>query len=68
MSATEKTGPQGFILKAASGQWLWELHIDGELHQAGAGYESQGDAIEGLMECNGHIENINLILTNEAGE
>lgn len=65
---TETTQPQGFILKTKTGQWSWELHIDGELHQAGAGYDSEGDAIEGLHEATPHIEGINLVLTKEAGQ
>ena len=65
---TKTAQPQAFILKAQSGQWAWELHIDGELYQAGAGYESEGDAIEGLYAANGHIEGINLVLTKEAGQ
>jgi len=63
---TETTQPQAFILKAKSGQWSWELHIDGELHQAGAGYDTEGDAIEGLYEANSHIEGINLVLSKDA--
>ncbi len=62
-----KTQTQAFILKTKSGQWLWELHIDGELHQTGAGYESEEDAIEGLFENNDHIEVIDLVLTKESG-
>lgn len=66
---TTKTAQyQAFILKTKAGQWSWELHIDGELHQAGAGYDSEGDAIEGLYEANSHIEGINLVLTKEAGQ
>ena len=65
---TETPQPQAFILKAKSGHWSWELHIDGELHQAGAGYESEGEAIEGLHEANSHIKGINLVLTREAGQ
>ena len=64
---TETTQHQAFILKAKSGQWSWELHIDGELYQAGAGYESEGDAIEGMYGANSHIEGIDLVLTKEAG-
>ena len=64
---TETTQPQAFILKTKSGQWAWELHIDGELYQAGAGYESEGDAIEGVYEANSHIEGIDLVLTKKAG-
>ena len=30
---TETTKPKAFILKAKSGKWSWELHIDGDLHQ-----------------------------------
>ena len=60
---------EGFILKSKAGHWMWELHIDGEMYQAGAGYETQGDAIEGLYEANGdRFEFINLVLTKEAGE
>ena len=65
---TETTQPQAFILEAKSGQWAWELHIDGELHQAGAGYDNEGDAIEGLYGATSHIEGINLVLTKEAGQ
>lgn len=61
------TKVEGFILKSQSGQWSWELHIDGELYQAGAGYDSEGDAIEGLYEATPHIEGINLVLTQGAG-
>ena len=65
---TETTQPKAFILKAQSGQWAWELNIDGELYQAGAGYESEGDAIEGMYEATPHIEGINLVLSKEAGQ
>ena len=65
---TETNKPQAFILKARSGQWSWELHIDGKLHQAGSGYDSEGDAIEGTYEATSHIEGINLVLTKEASQ
>lgn len=42
---------------------MWELHLDGELYQAGAGYETQGDAIEGVYEAKGdRFEFIQLVL------
>lgn len=66
---TDKTGNQAFILKSKAGHWMWELHIDGELYQAGAGYETQGDAIEGMYESTGdQFEFIQLVLTKEARE
>ena len=64
---TETTQLQAFILKTKSGQWTWELHIDRELYQAGADYESEGDAIEGMYEANSHMAGIELVLSKEAG-
>ena len=69
MTDTEKHGPQAYILKTKAGQWMFEIHIDGELREAGAGYETQGDAIEGLQEATeGRYESVNWVLTKEAGE
>ncbi len=64
----EKQVCQVFILRNKSGQWSWELHIDGELYQAGAGYDTEGDAIEGAHETlqdSGH--DFNVVLTPDAG-
>lgn len=60
--------PQLFILKTRAGQWMWELSVDGEIDQAGAGYASQGDAIEGAQEALQHVDSFNLVLTPEAGD
>jgi hypothetical protein len=67
MSTQSGTHPQGYILQAQSGQWIWELWVDGEHYATGAGFDSEGDAIDGLYESNSHIENINLVLSKGVG-
>lgn len=60
---------EAFILRTKVGQWMWDLHIDGQSCAMGVGHETQGDAIEDLFEVNGDRYGfINLVLTKEAGE
>lgn len=69
MSQTEKHNPHAYILKTKSGQWSWELHLGDELYQAGAGYDSEGDAINGMYESTSdRFESVNMVLTPEAGQ
>jgi uncharacterized protein YegP (UPF0339 family) len=64
-----KHSPQAYILKTKSGQWAWELHLGDELYQAGAGYDSEGDAINGMYESTSdRFESVNIVLTPEAGK
>jgi hypothetical protein len=61
----EKTGNQAFILKTKSGQWKYEIWINGEEIQAAAGYENQFDAIEDALENNQHLEDLAMLIQDE---
>jgi hypothetical protein len=62
---SEKIGNQAFILKTKSGQWKYEIWIDGEEIQAAAGYENQFDAIEDALEQNQHLEGLAMVIQEE---
>ena len=54
---------EAFILKTAAGQWKFEIHQDGEEIAGGAGFETQGDAIEAVSELD--YEGIQFVLSND---
>ena len=54
---------EAFILKTAAGQWKFEIHQDGEEIAGGAGFETQGDAIEAVSELD--YEGIQFVVSND---
>lgn len=65
---SEEAIPQLFILKAKSGQWMWEIDLPSGT-QACAGFESEGDAIEDAHDTlSGYVEKFNMVFTKSAGD
>lgn len=66
---TEKPTYEGFVKQSKSGQWSWELHVDGECREAGFGLETEGDAVESLFdEMSDKYEGFKFVLRKEAGQ
>lgn len=57
--------PQAYILQCASGQWKYEIWIDGEEVSGGFGYADEFEATEAAIENNPNLEGLQMVVGKE---
>ena len=53
---------EAFILRTKAGQWMFQVHRDGEEIGGGAGFADQFDAIEAAQEAFAHVDGLELVI------
>lgn len=53
---------EAFILRTRSGQWMFQVHQDGEEIGGGAGFADQFEAIEAAQEAFAHVDGLELVI------
>lgn len=59
---------EAFILRTKAGQWMFQVHCDGEEIGGGAGFADQFETIEAAQEAFGHIEGLALVVQADPDE
>ena len=59
---------EAFILRTKAGQWMFQVHCDGEEIGGGAGFANQFEAIEAAQEAFGHVEGLALVVQADPDE
>jgi hypothetical protein len=55
-------GHEAFILRTKAGQWMFQVHRDGEEVGGGSGFADQFEAIEAAQEAFGHVEGMRFVV------
>jgi len=53
---------EAFILRTKAGQWMFQVHRDGEEIGSGAGFADQYEAIEAAQEAFAHVDGLELVI------
>lgn len=53
---------EAFILRTKAGQWMFQVHRDGEEIGGGAGFADQYEAIEAAQEVFAHVDGLELVI------
>jgi len=53
---------EAFILRTKAGQWMFQVHCDGEEIGGGAGFADQYEAIEAAQDAFAHVDGLELVI------
>ena len=53
---------EAFILRTKAGQWMFQVHRDGEEIGGGSGFADQFEAIEAAQEAFAHVDGLELVI------
>lgn len=53
---------EAFILRTKAGQWMFQVHCDGEEIGGGAGFADQYEAIEAAQEAFAHVDGLEFVI------
>ena len=53
---------EAFILRTKAGQWMFQVHCDGEEIGGGAGFADQFEAIEAAQDAFAHVERLEFVI------
>ena len=59
---------EAFILRTKAGQWMFQVHRDGEEIGGGAGFADQFEAIEAAQEAFAHVDGLELVIQADPDE
>lgn len=59
---------EAFILRSKAGQWMFQVHEDGEEVGGGGGFADQFEAIEAAQEAFAHFDYLALVVQADTDE
>ena len=59
---------EAFILRTKAGQWMFQVHRDGEEIGGGGGFADQSEAIEAAQEAFAHVDGLELVIQADPDE
>jgi hypothetical protein len=59
---------EAFILRTKAGQWMFQVHQNGEEVGGGGGFADQFEAIEAAQEAFSHVDRLELVVQADTDE